>query len=64
MQENSDAPFAGKAFNRTIRPPSFRAQQEKTLTFKNGQRAKLSQTAVGRSKNGQIVNERFYYNKG
>ena len=33
-------------------------------SFKNGQRAKLSQTAVGRWKNGQIVNERFYYNKG
>ncbi len=34
------------------------------VTFKGGQRKKLEQTAVRRWKNGKIINERFYYNKG
>lgn len=85
MQENSDAPFVGKAFNRareieffasvaeihsaavlstaTARDVSF-SEWEMDLTFKNGHRAKLSQVAVRRWKDGKIVNERFYYNKG
>ena len=33
------------------------------LTFKGGQNAKMSQVAVRRWKNGQIVHERFYYHK-
>jgi ketosteroid isomerase-like protein len=33
------------------------------VTFKNGQNAKLSQVAVRRWKDGQIVHERFYYHK-
>lgn len=92
MQENSDAPFVGKAFNRNREIEFFSsiaeihsaavlssavastadgtadsnvsfAEWEMDLTFKNGYRAKLSQVAVRRWKNGQIVHERFYYNK-
>lgn len=33
------------------------------VTFTNGTRYKLAQTAVRRWKDGQIVHERFYYNK-
>ena len=33
------------------------------VTFKNGYRLKLAQAAVRRWKDGQIVNERFYYHK-
>ena len=34
------------------------------VTFKGGQRIKLEQVAVRRWKDGKIVKERFYYNKG
>lgn len=34
------------------------------VTFKGGQRMKMEQTAVRRWKDGKIVSERFYYNKG
>jgi len=85
MQENSDAPFVGKAFNRNREIEFFSSigeihsaavlssvsgddisfsEWEMDLTFKNGYRAKLNQTAMRRWKNGQIVHERFYYNKG
>ena len=33
------------------------------VTFKNGFRLKLAQTAVRRWKDGKIVHERFYYHK-
>jgi ketosteroid isomerase-like protein len=33
-------------------------------TYKGGVRVNLAQVAVRRWKNGQIVRERFYYNKG
>lgn len=33
------------------------------VTFKNGTRYKLAQTAVRRWKDGKIVHERFYYGK-
>ncbi len=33
-------------------------------TYKGGARVKLTQVAVRRWKNGQIAQERFYYNKG
>ena len=85
MQENSDAPFVGKALNRAREIEFFTSiaelhsasvlssaagedtsfsEWEMDLTFKNGYRAKLSQTAVRRWKDGLIVHERFYYNKG
>ncbi len=34
------------------------------ITFKGGQRVKSAQVAVRRWQDGQIVSERFYYNKG
>lgn len=34
------------------------------VTFKGGLRITLTQVAARRWKNGQIVHERFYYNKG
>ena len=33
------------------------------VTLKGGQNAKMSQVAVRRWKDGQVVNERFYYHK-
>ena len=32
------------------------------VTFKDGNRVKMEQTTVQRWKDGQIINERFYYN--
>jgi len=85
MQENSDAPTAGKAANRKREEDFVASVQEihgvKLLssavngdtsfgewefdaTYKGGARVKLTQVAVRRWKNGQIVQERFYYNKG
>jgi ketosteroid isomerase-like protein len=34
------------------------------ISFKNGARMKASQVAVRKWKNGKVVNERFFYNKG
>jgi hypothetical protein len=34
------------------------------VTMKNGQRYTLNQVAVRKRKNGKIVHERFFYNKG
>ena len=34
------------------------------VTFKGGQRMQMAQVAVRHWKDGQIVKERFYYNKG
>ncbi len=39
------------------------SEWEYDLTFKGGMRVKMNQVAVRRWKNGQIVHERFYYNK-
>jgi ketosteroid isomerase-like protein len=40
------------------------SEWEYDLTFKGGHRAKLSQVAVRRWKDGKIVHERFFYDKG
>jgi ketosteroid isomerase-like protein len=40
------------------------SEWEYDLTFKGGNRIKMNQVAVRRWKDGKIVNERFYYNKG
>jgi ketosteroid isomerase-like protein len=40
------------------------SEWEYDLTFKGGNRVKMNQVAVRHWKNGKIVNERFYYNKG
>jgi ketosteroid isomerase-like protein len=34
------------------------------VSFKNGMRVKSSQVAVRKWKNGKVVHERFFYNKG
>ena len=34
------------------------------VTFKNGHRANLNQVAVRKWKDGKILHERFFYNKG
>ncbi len=40
------------------------SEWEFDATYKGGVRVNLAQVAVRHWKNGQIVNERFYYNKG
>jgi ketosteroid isomerase-like protein len=40
------------------------SEWEYDITFKGGNRAKLTQVAARRWKNGHVVHERFYYNKG
>jgi ketosteroid isomerase-like protein len=40
------------------------SEWEMDIRFKGGKRAKFNQVAVRHWKNGQIVNERFFYNKG
>jgi ketosteroid isomerase-like protein len=40
------------------------SEWEYDLTFKGGKRVKMNQVAVRHWKNGKIVNERFYYDKG
>ena len=85
MQENSDAPFLGKALNRKREEEFFgsigefhgakllasAAEGDKSfgqwwmdVTMKNGARVTLNQVAVRTWKNGQIAEERFFYNKG
>jgi len=85
MQENSDAPFVGKDFNRQREIDFFGSIAEfhggkvessavsgdtsfgqwwMDITFKNGFRFALNQVAVRQWKDGKIVHERFFYNKG
>ena len=85
MQENADAPFVGKDFNRQREIDFFSSIAEfhgakveasamsgdtsfgqwwMDVTFKNGFRAALNQVAVRKWKDGKIVHERFFYNKG
>jgi ketosteroid isomerase-like protein len=37
---------------------------EADMTFKGGMRVKMTEVAVRRWKNGQVIHERFYYSKG
>jgi ketosteroid isomerase-like protein len=85
MQENSEAPRAGKELNRKFEQEFFASIAEwhggkllasavngdtafsewfMEVTFKNGFHYKSAQVAVRKWKDGKIVNERFYYNKG
>ena len=85
MQENSEAPFAGKDFNRTreqeflgsiaewhgakvegsaVNGDTTFSQWWMDVTFKNGFRYTNAQVAVRKWKDGKIVHERFFYNKG
>jgi hypothetical protein len=40
------------------------AEWEMDISFKGGNRSKFNQVAVRHWKNGKIVHERFFYNKG
>jgi ketosteroid isomerase-like protein len=40
------------------------SEWEMDLTFKGGNRVKISQVAVRHWKNGKVASERFFYNKG
>jgi ketosteroid isomerase-like protein len=40
------------------------SEWEMDITFKGGNRVKMSQVAVRQWKNGKIAHERFFYNKG
>ena len=85
MQENSEAPRAGKDANRKAEQEFFGSLGEwhegrmdasavngdtsfsewfMDISFKNGQRVQMSQVAVRKWKDGKIVHERFFYNKG
>lgn len=85
MQENSEAPFEGKDFNRKREIEFFASigefhgakleasavtgntsfsQMWMDATFKNGFRYTNTQVAVRQWKDGKIVHERFFYQKG
>lgn len=85
MQENSEAPFEGKEFNRKRETEFFSSIGEfhgvrleaaavdgdttfgqwwMDVTLKNGYRYANTQIAVRKWKDGKIVHERFFYNKG
>jgi ketosteroid isomerase-like protein len=85
MQENSDAPFEGKEFNRkreieyfgtiaefhgakveavAVTGDTSFSQWWLDVTFNNGFRYTNTQVAVRQWKDGKIVHERFFYNKG
>lgn len=85
MQENSAAPFSGKALNREREIAFFDSiaefhgatlaasavhgdvsfsEWDWDVTFKNGPRVRMNQVAVRRWKDGKVIHERFYYNKG
>jgi ketosteroid isomerase-like protein len=40
------------------------SEWEMDITFKGGSRVTMSQVAVRKWKNGKVVHERFFYNKG
>lgn len=60
VQEFHSAKLLGSAVN----GDSTFAEWEFDATYKGGARVKLTEVAVRHWKNGQIVRERFYYNKG
>jgi ketosteroid isomerase-like protein len=56
----NDGRIEGSAVNGDL---SF-SQWYMDITFKNGHQYKATQVAVRKWKDGQIVHERFFYNKG
>jgi ketosteroid isomerase-like protein len=60
VEQIHGAKVASSAVNGDV---SF-SEWEFDATYKGGVRVKLAQVAVRRWKNGQIINERFYYSKG
>jgi len=54
----------GKVLSSAINGDTSFSEWYMDVTFKNGTRYKLAQVAVRKWKDGKIVHERFYYNKG
>jgi len=62
---NSIAEFHGAAvFSSAVNDNTSFSEWEMDVTFQGGHRFKLAQVAVRTWRNGQVVRERFYYNKG
>ena len=62
---NSIAEFHGAAvLSSAVNGNTSFSEWEMDVTFQGGFRMKLAQVAVRTWKDGQIVRERFYYNKG
>jgi hypothetical protein len=62
---NSIAEFHGAAvLSSAVNGNTSFGEWEMDVTFQGGFRVKLAQVAVRTWKDGQIVRERFYYNKG
>lgn len=54
----------GKLVNSAINGDTSFSEWYMDISFKNGVRMKSSQVAVRKWKNGKVVHERFFYNKG
>ena len=55
---------SGKAEATAVNGDTTFGQWSMDVTFKNGHRFALNQVAVRKWKDGKIVHERFFYNKG
>jgi ketosteroid isomerase-like protein len=60
LEQFHSAKLLGSAVNGDV---SY-SEWEYDMTFKGGKRVQLTQVAARRWKNGKVVHERFYYNKG
>jgi len=60
LEQFHSAKLLGSAVNGDV---SY-SEWEYDITFKGGKRVQLTQVAARRWKNGKVVHERFYYNKG
>lgn len=54
----------GQVVNSAINGDTSFSEWFMDLTFKNGHRAKMSQVAVRKWKDGKVAHERFFYSKG
>jgi hypothetical protein len=62
---NSVAEFHGASvLSSAVNGDTSFSEWEMDVTFQGGTRYKLAQVAVRTWKDGQVVRERFYYNKG
>jgi ketosteroid isomerase-like protein len=54
----------GKVVSSAVNGDTSFSEWYMDITFKNGLRQKGSQVAVRKWKNGKVIHERFFYNKG
>ena len=54
----------GKLISSAINGDTSFSEWYMDISFKGGVRAKMSQVAVRKWRNGKVVHERFFYNKG